>query len=806
MGHGIEPIFESQFVGRKDELRDLKAAWDKKLRMFGIFGMRSVGTSRLAKEFLASVSDQYEGLVYVNLKETSDLAAMYVNICAQLAIAVESHPNDVNSWESMLVGAVSTSKRQYVFFFDNGEHFLDKEAETRDPLQNLFMSLIKKNNIKVILTSTTKFQLASLWRIYHVCELQPLTKTETSELLRAETPGVNYGEYLDPIVEMSEGLPLLILMITSELRGDGGMLTPKDMTQLLAEYRLKVLSREFYPGEDRVADVYRLFINRLSPVLQRRFSELDYIPGSFTAEEARSLLDFPTEAVVKDQVLVPKLRRHFLSYDPASRRFNIQGILRECLKTYFALRHIPEIRRRFCQTFTEVMTSISRRFTSPEYESALADFAFEQPNLQKLLLEVQFTTQDNYTFFIRMATESTDFIEKYLAGNSEDFYSQCHRAADRYGKEMDKAVVDLAVGSLYTNIKGNLKDGHIKYSAALSILKGAGKSLQLATAHQRIGYNLMLQDQNEDAINHFKKSLAISLVSGKPFELIALQSLNSMGITLTKLGRFEEAERYHFVSLKRRRKIQGENHPGVGMTLNNIGLMYDQKGDGRLALKYFQEGLEIKKKSKAPDLSRVASLTNVANGYIAVGAFEEALHALDEAEEILSKQRLPQMHDIAYLNDTRGKVYFKQGDMDKAAEMFEKAAQGREGVASGKTAHVESLVNVMKVAVKKGDNAKCIKTGKTVLSFSDDVIKQRPKSHFLTECYDCLAKVYEAMGDDAKVRDTLTKIKTELLRLEYMYTCDCNEGQVGKIRQQLADIESKLMTKTHDEVTQTETV
>ncbi|XP_052238968.1 uncharacterized protein LOC127850181 [Dreissena polymorpha] len=345
----METYFEGRFVGRKDELRDLQAAWYKKLKLFGIFGMRSVGTSRLAKEFLVSVSDQYDELVYVNLKETNDISGMYVNICAQMAIAVESHPNDVKSWESMLVYTVSTRTKKYVFFFDNGEYFIEN-ANTHDPLQHLCIALIKQNNVNVILTSTTKFQLERLRHIYHVCELQPLKPTETSELLRAEAPGLDYGEYMDPIVELSEGLPLLILMITSELRGDGGILTPKDMTQLLTEYRLKVLSREFYPEEERVADVYRLFINRLSPVLQRRFSELDYIPGTFTAEEARSLLDYPTEAVVKDQVLVPKLRRHFITYDPANRRFNIQGILRESLKTFFALRHIPVTRpNRQCQ-------------------------------------------------------------------------------------------------------------------------------------------------------------------------------------------------------------------------------------------------------------------------------------------------------------------------------------------------------------------------------------------------------------------------------------------------------------------------
>ncbi|KAH3834045.1 hypothetical protein DPMN_107363 [Dreissena polymorpha] len=249
MGLGIDTYFEAQLVGRKDELRDLKAAWNKKLRMFGIFGMRSVGTSRLAKEFLASVSGQYDELVYVNLKETSDLAAMYVNICAQVTVSIESRPTDVKSWESMIVSAVSTRKTQYVFFFDNGEYFLDEGAETRDPLQDLVVALIKQNNIKIMITSSTTFQLASLCGLYHVCELQPLKPAETLELLRAETPGMDFGEYLKPIAELSEGLPRLIFMITSELRCDGGMLTPKDMAPLLAEYRLMVLSREFYPAK-----------------------------------------------------------------------------------------------------------------------------------------------------------------------------------------------------------------------------------------------------------------------------------------------------------------------------------------------------------------------------------------------------------------------------------------------------------------------------------------------------------------------------------------------------------------------------
>ncbi|KAH3777917.1 hypothetical protein DPMN_179366 [Dreissena polymorpha] len=54
------------------------------------------------------------------------------------------------------------------------------------------------------------------------------------------------------MVKITEGLPLLILMIASELREQRGMLTPKYMAQLLADCRLPILSREFYPEEDRV--------------------------------------------------------------------------------------------------------------------------------------------------------------------------------------------------------------------------------------------------------------------------------------------------------------------------------------------------------------------------------------------------------------------------------------------------------------------------------------------------------------------------------------------------------------------------
>lgn len=49
----------------------------------------------------------------------------------------------------------------------------------------------------------------------------------------------------------------------------------------------------------------------------------------------------------------------------------------------------------------------------------MADLAVEQPNLTKLLKQVDSVREDTYKFFIKMATDCTLVIEKYMAGRDK---------------------------------------------------------------------------------------------------------------------------------------------------------------------------------------------------------------------------------------------------------------------------------------------------------------------------------------------------------------------------------------------------
>lgn len=245
---------ETDFIGREKDLCRLQKAW-KSHKIFGIFGLRSVGKSRLVEEFLNKKKAQNFAVIKVDLKLQTDINSLYAIICAELRLEPEKQSIETDRWiHHICESFAKTNGRQFIFFFDNSEDFQESKGEhIRDAFLSLCTHLVRIcKNVKVIITSTTRVQLSQLKKAFFVHEVLPLNPAETSQLLKSVTPGIDLGEYADALVELSEGLPLLILMIGSELTEDDGMITPKDMVEFLLEYRLRSLSREFYPEEDRV--------------------------------------------------------------------------------------------------------------------------------------------------------------------------------------------------------------------------------------------------------------------------------------------------------------------------------------------------------------------------------------------------------------------------------------------------------------------------------------------------------------------------------------------------------------------------
>ena len=267
------------FVGRAADFIELDNAWPKHC-IFGVFGLRSVGKSRFVSELLKR-QGQHNSSVYSDLRTLTNLESVFANMSATLNLGhgsthFEDMPDTKLDERSIFRGlnhTINTERdelqRQYrCIVFDNAEDLV--ESQDGGTFLQFCTKIIRHvRNVKIIITSTTCAGFAEVGRVFCLHELKPLVTSDACALLKQVAPGIDFGDTLREIAEFSEGLPLLIQMIGAELLADNGLLEPREMLELLSTTRLKTLSGEHYPPEDRIgllSEIFRCIVTDCSSV------------------------------------------------------------------------------------------------------------------------------------------------------------------------------------------------------------------------------------------------------------------------------------------------------------------------------------------------------------------------------------------------------------------------------------------------------------------------------------------------------------------------------------------------------------
>ncbi|XP_046551296.1 kinesin light chain 4-like [Haliotis rubra] len=602
-------------------------------------------------------------------------------------------------------------------------------------------------------------------------------------------PSVQYDQGLiDKIVELCMGLPLAVLMTGSELEIDNHFLTPDQMVDILTQSRLEACdddsdgtqvrleawSRDCsYAEEEQIGPVYRNFIRRLSEVFRQRLAVLGYIPGSFTTGHAQRMLDETSLQSVKDRTLSPLMRRHMVQFDAPQRRYNIHGILKDCLEVYFSIENLTDVRRRYCQTFSEVMNQLSRKLGTKDYTEAVADLAVEHPNLQKLMMDVRHSNQETYPVYIQMVESSSEVIQNFFGGESYRFYTKCLELCEMYDKPRDDAVVSSAYGRVLTNVKADYTAGESMYRRALVFAVKDPASIMMASQlHQNMGWNLHMQGKREAALRHLQEAKNHQIQQGMFYQPVVLTTLSVLAIVNTAIGNFEEGEKYHRESLKRRIHLHGENHPHIGSVYNNMGILYLQMGDIEKSNYHYRKGLEVKRATKATASSIIISLNNVACVEIESKNFEAAEQLMQEAWELLEKSSQIYKFEEGLTLENYGKLYLAMGNYKKAVVYLSKTVAMRKAGASGSVTHVESLISLGKAYQRGGNSEKAMKVFMEALSFKENAAMQMPQNSFIWEGLDQMWTILvEKSGDHSQdLAKVFSDGKKELYRIINHYT------------------------------------
>ncbi|RDC65533.1 tetratricopeptide repeat protein [Adhaeribacter pallidiroseus] len=147
----------------------------------------------------------------------------------------------------------------------------------------------------------------------------------------------------------------------------------------------------------------------------------------------------------------------------------------------------------------------------------------------------------------------------------------------------------------------------------------------------------------------------------------AADALHITGIVYYYKGEYDRALQFYQKALQLRRKILGDDHPGLCSSYNNIGIIYYRKGEYDQALKYYYQDLEISLKSSGKThLDIAASYSNIGNVYFDKADYDQAFTFTQKAIT-LKLEALGESHpELANSYNTIGNIYAYKGELDKA--------------------------------------------------------------------------------------------------------------------------------------------
>lgn len=162
-----------------------------------------------------------------------------------------------------------------------------------------------------------------------------------------------------------------------------------------------------------------------------------------------------------------------------------------------------------------------------------------------------------------------------------------------------------------------------------------------------------------EAMNYYKQARDVKRESGM---------LNNLAIVYEDKGNIPKALDYYFLALKL--KEQQHDSAGIANGFHNIGQLYSDAGDTANALKYYKQALKIRRATN--DLSGIGA------SLIAVGTFNQNQNNFVTAREQFTEalhiaEQLGEEESIAIACYNLGNIYYKQGTLNLARELYHRS-------------------------------------------------------------------------------------------------------------------------------------
>jgi tetratricopeptide (TPR) repeat protein len=204
--------------------------------------------------------------------------------------------------------------------------------------------------------------------------------------------------------------------------------------------------------------------------------------------------------------------------------------------------------------------------------------------------------------------------------------------------------------------------------------------------------------QDEESEIWFRQSLHLREKEGAlgPDHPDTLTSIDSLVQSLSRQGKYAEAEQTHHLNLEKRTQILGQNHPDTLTSMNNLAEALYRRAKWPESEKIHKQALKLRETVLGPgDPDTLTSMTNLADVFRDKGEYPKAEKIYRKALAIAKKTR-PEHPDTLSTMSSLATVLNDHGQYNEAEKLHRETLLLRERVMGAK--HPDTLTSSSKLA------------------------------------------------------------------------------------------------------------
>lgn len=276
----------------------------------------------------------------------------------------------------------------------------------------------------------------------------------------------------------------------------------------------------------------------------------------------------------------------------------------------------------------------------------------------------------------------------------------------------------------------------------LDLLESIGLKNKMHSAYMSLGNAYRQASQIDKAREAYEKALEGAVVESDA--QIIYMGKNNLSLSLSDLGRYEEALNLAFEGLELRKKYFGESN--LSLCYNNIGAIYGHLKEYDKSLEYYQKGLALFQVGYLED-SKANCLASMADIYLKKGDLEQAMSYAEQAREISSKLNLVKLDE--QICNLFLEIYSKMGKMDLALEVAKKHIEILNSKITELSDNMISKTEASYLRRKLEEQSESVRLQNAELQNSNELIQQKSEE---------LSRTNKDLNETITMLDTLVRV------------------------------------------------